>query len=55
MSDITKAEIISLVVRFGFLTVVSYFSIKWFVKQLDPTNQQRKSAMVKVSCSNKIF
>ncbi|XP_075233054.1 no mitochondrial derivative isoform X2 [Lycorma delicatula] len=48
MSDsFSRAEIISIVIRFGFLTAVSYFSIKWFVKQLDPTKKQKKSAMVK--------
>lgn len=50
MNDtISRSEIISLVVRLTLLSAATYFSVKWMLNQLDPTNKQKKTAKIKVN------
>lgn len=44
---ISKSDIISLVVRLTLLSAATYFSVKWMLNQLDPTNKQKKTAKIK--------
>lgn len=49
MNDtISRSEIISLVVRITLFSAATYFSVKWMINQLDPTNKQKKTAKIKV-------
>lgn len=45
----SRSEFINLIIRLAFLTGVTFFSIKWMITQLDPTNKQKKTAKKKVS------
>lgn len=45
----SRSEIINLIIRLALLTSVTFFSIKWMITQLDPTNKQKKKAKKKVS------
>jgi flagellar basal body-associated protein FliL len=45
----SRSEIINLIIRLAVLTGVTFFSVKWMVSQLDPTNKQKKKAKKKVS------
>ena len=47
----SRSEIISLIIRLAILTGVTFFSVKWMITQLDPTNKQKKTAKKKVSIS----
>ncbi|XP_066994324.2 outer mitochondrial transmembrane helix translocase [Anabrus simplex] len=43
----SRTEILSLIVRLSLFTAVTYFSVKWMINQLDPTNKQKKKARKK--------
>jgi flagellar basal body-associated protein FliL len=45
----SRSEIINLIIRLAVLTGVTFFSVRWMVSQLDPTNKQKKKAKKKVS------
>ena len=49
MSDevITKAEILSLVVRVAALSAISYYTVKWLMDAMDPTRKQKLKAQEK--------
>ena len=49
MSDevITKAEILSLVVRVAALSAISYYTVKWLMDAMDPTRKQKLRAQEK--------
>ncbi len=49
MSDevVTKAEILSLVVRVAALSAISYYTVKWIVDAMDPTRKQKLRAQEK--------
>ena len=49
---ISHSEVIGLIIRLAVLTGVTFFSVRWMISQLDPTNKQKKSAKKKVRCSN---
>ena len=49
---ISRSEIIGLIIRLAVLTGVTFFSVRWMISQLDPTNKQKKSAKKKVRCNN---
>lgn len=49
---ISHSEVIGLIIRLAVLTGVTFFSVRWMISQLDPTNKQKKSAKKKVSCNN---
>lgn len=40
----TRNEIVSLVVRLTLVSAVTFWSIKWLMNQVDPTNQSKKKA-----------
>lgn len=46
MSDAAfdRVQIISLVVRLSLVTAATYYSIKWLIGQMDPTNKNKKKA-----------
>jgi len=46
-SYINKPEIVQLVLRLSFISVCTFFTMKWLLKQLDPTNAQKKAAAKK--------
>lgn len=48
-TTITRGEFITIVLKMSFLSVASYFSVKWMLNQMDPTRKQKNSAKVKVS------
>jgi len=45
---ISQSEVIGLIIRLAVLTGVTFFSVRWMISQLDPTNKQKKSAKKKV-------
>jgi len=49
---ISRSEVIGLIIRLAVLTGVTFFSVRWMISQLDPTNKQKKSAKKKVRCNN---
>uniref|UniRef100_A0A1B6DC69 AAA+ ATPase domain-containing protein n=1 Tax=Clastoptera arizonana TaxID=38151 RepID=A0A1B6DC69_9HEMI len=44
---LSNQEIVSLVVRITLFSAATYFSVKWMINHLDPTNKQKKSAKIK--------
>lgn len=44
----SRYEILLLAARLSFVTAVGFFTMKWFVHQLDPTNAAKKKAKKKV-------
>jgi hypothetical protein len=44
----SRSEIISLIIRLALLSGLTFFSVKWMITQLDPTNKQKKLAKKKV-------
>lgn len=40
----TRNEIIGLVVRLTLVSAVTYYSIKWLMSQVDPTNKNKRKA-----------
>ena len=49
--SISRSELIGLIIRLAVLTGVTFFSVRWMISQLDPTNKQKKSAKKKVRCN----
>ena len=45
---ISHSEVIGIIIRIAVLTGVTFFSVRWMISQLDPTNKQKKSAKKKV-------
>jgi hypothetical protein len=45
---LSRSEVIGLIIRLAVLTGVTFFSVRWMISQLDPTNKQKKSAKKKV-------
>ncbi|KAJ9594105.1 hypothetical protein L9F63_014471 [Diploptera punctata] len=43
----TRVDVISMIIRIALLTGVTFFSVKWMISQLDPTNKQKKTAKKK--------
>lgn len=44
MSDITRGDVLQFVLRVTVVTAFSYFSMKWMMNLLDPTNKGKKKA-----------
>lgn len=44
---ISRNEIVQLVLRVSLASVVTYYSLKWMMNQLDPTNKSKKKARTK--------
>lgn len=44
---LTRNEIVQLVLRVSLASVVTYYSLKWMMNQLDPTNKSKKKARTK--------
>lgn len=44
---ISRNEIVQLVLRVSLASVVTYYSLKWMMNQLDPTNKSKKKARAK--------
>ncbi|KAF7491205.1 ATPase family AAA domain-containing protein 1-B [Sarcoptes scabiei] len=47
LDDPIKREILLGLIRFGLLSVASYFAYKWLFSMIDPTNQQKSKAKKK--------
>ncbi|GJQ81869.1 hypothetical protein Trydic_g9895 [Trypoxylus dichotomus] len=47
LSYIRRPEILSMMLRIVFVSAMSYYGIKWFMNQVDPTNKSKKSARKK--------
>lgn len=47
-SEITRTEIIKITAKLVLLSAFSYYSMKWLINQLDPTNKQKNQAKAKV-------
>lgn len=43
-SVLTRNEIFQVVIRVSLLSVATYFSLKWLMNQMDPTNKNKKQA-----------
>lgn len=52
---ISRSEILSLVVRLTLFSAATYFSVKWMLNHLDPTNKQKKTAKIKVIQENHLY
>lgn len=48
-SEITRIEIIKLTAKLVLLSAFSYYSMKWLLNQVDPTNKQKNKAKEKAS------
>lgn len=46
-AQFTRNEIFQLIFRVSIASVVSYYSLKWMMNQLDPTNKSKKKARAK--------
>lgn len=44
---LSRNEVIQLVLRVTLASVVTYFSLKWMMDKLDPTNKSKKKARAK--------
>lgn len=44
---LSRNEVIQLVLRVTLASVVTYFSLKWMMDKLDPTNKSKKKAREK--------
>lgn len=47
LNYIRRPEILSMMLRIVFVSAMSYYGIKWFMNQVDPTNKSKKSAKKK--------
>lgn len=47
-SEITRTEIVKLTAKLVLLSAFSYYSMKWLLNQIDPTNKQKNKAKEKV-------
>lgn len=45
----SRSELFVLVARVSFVAAVGFFSVKWIINQLDPTNNAKKKAKEKVT------
>lgn len=45
----SRSEVFVLVARVSFIAAVGFFSMKWIMNQLDPTNNAKKKARKKVT------
>lgn len=45
----SRSEVLVLVARVSFVAAVGFFSMKWIMNQLDPTNNAKKKARKKVT------
>lgn len=46
-SSINQKELIQILIRASVVSVVTYFSVKWMINQLDPTSKGKKKAKAK--------
>lgn len=46
-SQVSRNEIIQLLLRVSIASVVTYYSVKWMLTHLDPTNKNKKKARTK--------
>ena len=47
-SGFSRSELFALVARLTLVTAIGYFSMRWIVSQMDPTNTAKKKAKKKV-------
>lgn len=47
-SGLTRFDVLMLVARLTCVTAIGFFSMKWIMSQLDPTNSNKKRAKKKV-------
>lgn len=46
-SQLSRNEIVQLLLRVSIASVVTYYSVKWMLSHLDPTNKNKKKARIK--------
>lgn len=46
-ASITRNEVVQFVLRISLVSIVTYYSAKWLMKNLDPTNKSKKKAIEK--------
>lgn len=46
-AQFTRNEVVQLLFRVSIASVVTYYSLKWMMNQLDPTNKSKKKARTK--------
>lgn len=46
-ANITRNEVVQFVLRISLVSIVTYYSAKWLMKNLDPTNKSKKKAIEK--------
>uniref|UniRef100_U5EKL0 Putative aaa+-type atpase n=1 Tax=Corethrella appendiculata TaxID=1370023 RepID=U5EKL0_9DIPT len=44
-TNLTRNEIFQFILRISFASIVTYYSCKWLMKNLDPTNKSKKKAI----------
>ncbi|XP_055836469.1 outer mitochondrial transmembrane helix translocase-like [Episyrphus balteatus] len=46
-SQISRNEIFQMIIRVSLASVVTYFSVKWMMKQIDPTSKNKRKAKIR--------
>lgn len=47
-AGLSRYDILMLIARLSFVTAIGFFSMKWIMNQIDPTNKAKKKAKKKV-------
>jgi len=45
-SDLSKGQIFQVLVRLSVASLITYYSVKWMMNQMDPTSKNKKKAKV---------
>ena len=51
----SRSELLQAMLKVSIFSLATYFSVKWMMKQLDPTNKQKRSAAKKVPVISTLF
>ncbi|EDW28330.1 GL19141 [Drosophila persimilis] len=43
-ADLTRGQIFQVIIRLSVASMVTYYSVKWMMNQLDPTSKNKKKA-----------
>lgn len=46
-AQLSRNEVVSMLLRISFVSVVTYYSVKWMINQIDPTSKNKKKAKEK--------
>lgn len=43
--NLSRNEVVQFVLRISLLSIVTYYSAKWLIRNLDPSNKSKKKAI----------